>query len=49
MCSSDLFCDAWLAGHVPNQPIRANRQLQCEIGFASFPPAAEHWKKLAGL
>jgi len=43
------FCDAWLAGHVPNQPIRANRQLQCEIGFASFPLAAEHWKKLAGL
>ena len=43
------FCDAWLAGHVPNQPIRANRQLQCEIGFASFGPAAAHWKKLAGL
>src|SRR5438046_1657756 len=43
------FCDAWLAGHVPNQPIRANRQLQCEIGFASVPAAAAHWKKLAGL
>lgn len=43
------FCDAWLAGHVPNQPIRANGRLQCEIGFASFPAAADQWKKLAGL
>jgi uncharacterized protein len=43
------FCDTWLAGHVPNQPIRANSRLQCEIGFASFPPAADHWKKLAGV
>lgn len=43
------FCDAWLAGEVPNQPIRANSAMQCEIGFPVFPAAAEHWKKLAGL
>jgi predicted acylesterase/phospholipase RssA len=43
------FCDAWLTGHVPNQPIRANGRLQCEIGFPVFRPAADHWKKLVGL
>src|SRR3989475_563650 len=45
----DLKAVAGPAGPGPTQPIRATRQLQCEIGFASFPLAAEHWKKLAGL
>ncbi len=43
------FCEAWLAGAVPNQPIRGNRALACEIGFRTFAGARVQWRKLAGL
>ena len=43
------FCDAWLVDTVPNQPIRANGLLQCEIGFPLFGAAMDQWKKLAAL
>jgi predicted acylesterase/phospholipase RssA len=43
------FCSAWIDGSVPNQPIRANADFECEIGFERFEPGATQWKKLAGL
>ena len=29
--------DAWMAGRLKNQPIRANKALVCEISFANYP------------
>ncbi|MBL6459464.1 patatin-like phospholipase family protein [Belnapia sp. T6] len=38
---------AWIAGGVPNQPIRANSQtLACEIGYPTFAAAKTAWQAL---
>lgn len=37
------FCTAWLNNGVPNQSIRANRNLVCEIGHDRFAMAKENW------
>ena len=37
------LCDAWMAGRLNNQPIRANKALVCEIGFANYPSAKAAW------
>lgn len=34
-----VLCDAWLSGRAPNQPIRASRDLQVEIGHRRFGDA----------
>jgi hypothetical protein len=33
------LCDAWIAGKVPNQAIRAGRRLEAEVGHDSFATA----------
>lgn len=33
------FCDAWLQGRIPNQSLRANRDLEPEVGHARFDEA----------
>lgn len=40
------FCTAWLNNGVPNQPIRANRNLICEIGHDRFLTARANWINL---
>ena len=35
--------DAWMQGDIKNQPIRANKALVCEIGFASYQKAKAAW------
>ncbi len=37
------LCEAWMNGHLNNQPIRPNKALVCEIGFASYPAAKAAW------
>jgi len=37
---------AWLAGHVPNQPIRSSSDFSCEIGHATFREARTAWQNL---
>ena len=37
------LCDAWMAGRLNNQPIRANKALVCEIGFANYQSAKASW------
>jgi hypothetical protein len=37
----------WLAGLVPNQPIRTGSRLQCDIGDATFEEAAARWAAAA--
>jgi uncharacterized protein len=37
------LCDAWMSGQVNNQPIRANKALVCEIGFANYANAKTAW------
>ncbi|PKU21981.1 patatin-like phospholipase family protein [Telmatospirillum siberiense] len=39
------YCDLWLAGKVPNQPIRANGDtLAAEVGYGDFPSAQNVWR-----
>lgn len=40
------FCTAWLNNGVPNQPVRANRNLICEIGHDRFLTARANWINL---
>lgn len=35
----ETLCTAWLEGRVPNQPLRANDRMACEVGHPSFPEA----------
>lgn len=37
------LCDAWMNGRLKNQPIRANKALVCEIGFANYQAAKIAW------
>lgn len=42
------FADLWLAGKVPNQPIRMDGDtLEPELGDATFAAAAAHWEAIA--
>ena len=41
------FADAWLADRVPNQPIRAGRDLRPQIGHARYSSAKASWTSLA--
>jgi hypothetical protein len=36
----------WIAGIVPNQPIRRGDNLECVIGDKSFEAGREHWRSL---
>jgi hypothetical protein len=36
----------WIAGHVPNEPIRRGDDLECRIGDATFEAARDHWHAL---
>ena len=38
------FCDLWFSGEVANQPIRANGELACEIGYSSYGAAKQAWQ-----
>src|SRR5262249_54916986 len=39
------FCNEWLFGYVPNQPIRANSiTFECEIGHRRFGNALARWR-----
>jgi hypothetical protein len=40
--------DAWLEDKIGNQPIRSNRNFECEIGHDKFSEAAKAWRALAG-
>lgn len=40
------FCDAWLNDQMPNQPIRANANLECEIGFNLFSQGLRLWNDM---
>ncbi|OJH42213.1 hypothetical protein BON30_03090 [Cystobacter ferrugineus] len=35
----DSFCDAWIQGRIPNQSLRANQDLEPEVGHARFSDA----------
>ena len=37
------LCEAWMNGQLNNQPIRANKALVCEIGFAKYLDAKAAW------
>jgi uncharacterized protein len=36
----------WIAGHVPNEPIRRGDDLECRIGDATFGAGRDHWQAL---
>lgn len=41
------FAHHWIAGNVPNQPIRLDRRnLTCEIGHSTFADALTHWNRV---
>jgi hypothetical protein len=42
-----ILGEAWIAGRVPNQPIRANGRFACEVGHARFPQAKADWLRRA--
>lgn len=44
----ERLCDLWLAGVVPNQPIRADADLECEIGHRNYALARAQWLAVAG-
>lgn len=37
------FCSLWLGDGIPNQPVRANGNLECEIGYSSYSAAKLAW------
>ncbi len=37
------FCSLWLGDGIPNQPVRANGNLDCEIGYSSYSAAKQAW------
>lgn len=41
-------CDRWMAGEIPNQPVRAGARLECDIGDPTFSAGAAHWRQIAG-
>jgi patatin-like phospholipase/acyl hydrolase len=42
--------DLWLAGTVPNQPLRMNGEtLGCDLGDATFAAGAARWRTLTGM
>ena len=45
----DQLCTAWLADQVYNQPIRANRKLECEIGHRLFSAGKAEWLRRCPL
>jgi len=36
----------WIAGAVPNQPIRIGERMRCDIGDDTFSEADAHWKRI---
>jgi hypothetical protein len=40
--------DAWFAGHILNQAIRADRDFQCQIGHRFFAEGRDAWKAEVG-
>ncbi len=41
------FCEKWIVNNVPNQPIRTNSDLECEIGHNQFIEARDQWLQMA--
>jgi hypothetical protein len=41
------LAQSWIDGDVPNQPIRTNARLECEIGHAKFKQAAAEMRRRA--
>ena len=37
----------WIAGAIPNQPIRMGERMRCDIGDDSFGDALAHWNRIA--
>jgi hypothetical protein len=37
----------WIAGAIPNQPIRMGERMRCDIGDDTFDEALAHWKRVA--
>jgi deferrochelatase/peroxidase EfeB len=40
----ERFAQAWVHDRVPNQPIRADRNLRCEVGHPTFGEAKRAWE-----
>lgn len=40
------ICEAWLAGRLPNQPVRANAHLECLLGQDTFAEARRLFEEL---
>jgi hypothetical protein len=36
----------WIAGAIPNQPIRMGERMRCDIGDDTFGEAVAHWKRI---
>ncbi len=41
------IADRWIAGDIPNQPIRRGEHSFCDIGHDTFAEAAAHWHRIS--
>jgi hypothetical protein len=41
------MCDLWIAGAIPNQPIRMGDHMRSDIGHDTYRSAADHWHAIA--
>jgi len=43
----EKMANLWIAGSIPNQPIRMGDRMRCDIGDETFSDALAHWKHVA--
>jgi hypothetical protein len=43
----EKMANLWIAGAIPNQPIRMGQRMRCDIGDETFGDALAHWKRIA--
>jgi hypothetical protein len=43
----EKMANLWIAGAIPNQPIRMGERMRCDIGDETFGDALAHWKRIA--
>ena len=43
----EKMANLWIAGALPNQPIRMSERMRCDIGDDTFADALAHWRRIA--
>jgi hypothetical protein len=43
----EKMANLWIAGSIPNQPVRMGERMRCDIGDETFGEALAHWQRIA--